>query len=154
MRLHRRSSFAKRHKEYLNFAPSKSTSKSRVDPITLENTTFFIQVMEELSYTQGIKIRDDGANLFNTDETLLTVSSKNEGKLVRMTDSLRKAHRTKSSRLNTVGSVLPFAGANGDVPFIAVILKAEEGKKTAFRMIIESQLKKKFRRSVQLIDLP
>jgi hypothetical protein len=104
--------------------------------------------MEELTSTKGIKIRDDGANLFNADETLLTVSSKNEARLVRMTDSLRKAHRTQSMRLNTVGSVLPFVGANGDVPFIAIILKADEGKKTTFRLYLESQVRKEFR-SVQ-----
>jgi hypothetical protein len=101
--------------------------------------------MEELTSTKGIKIREDGANIFNADETLLTVSSKNEARLARMTDSFRKAHRTKAIRLNTVGSILPFASANGDVPFIAIILKAIEEKKTTFRLSLEKELKKEFR---------
>lgn len=66
--------------------------------------------------------------LFNADETLMTVNSSGEIKFVRMLDSVRKAHQSKTMRLNTIGSMTPFVNAAGEVYLIVYCLKAPEGK--------------------------
>lgn len=40
--------------------------------------------------------------------------------------------------------MIPFVAANGDVMFIAIVIKAEEGKKTTFRIALEAEAQKRF----------
>ncbi len=79
--------------------------------------------------------------LFNADETLMTVNSSGEVKFVRMLDSVRKAHQSKSIRLSTIGSMTPFVNAAGEVYLIVYCLKAPEGKAVSFNVAIERELK-------------
>jgi hypothetical protein len=130
-----------KHKKMLKFGVSKSTGKSRVHPLTLENVEFFIKMRSELN----VKILDNGSNLFNADEFLLTVSSNKEFKIVKLLDSDRKAHNTRAKRLNTVGSIIPFVGANGDVLFIAICIKGDEGKNVTFRLEAQKAVREHFK---------
>ena len=83
-------------------------------------------------------------NLFNADETLLSVSGKNEVRLIRVRDGMRKAHQSKEMRLNTVGSMIPFVSANGEVLFIAFVIKAAEGSDVDFRIHLDEAVAKHY----------
>jgi hypothetical protein len=73
----------------LHFSNAKATSKARTGVLTKENVELFISELNKHQNEGGFKILPDGSNLFNADETLLTVSSKNEGKLFHVMDAIR-----------------------------------------------------------------
>lgn len=76
----------------------------------------------------------NASNLFNADETLMTVAPNGDIRFLKMTDAVRRAHHSKKMRLNTVGSMTPFVNAAGEVVLIVYCLKAPEGKITTFNV--------------------
>jgi hypothetical protein len=135
---------------------TKATSASRTSPETLEGVRIFLNEMQErlkgilfllIRHFESIPLKLLSVNhvnsklLFNADETLMTVNSSGEVKFVRMLDAVRKAHQSKSTRLNTIGSMTPFVNAAGEVYLIVYCLKAPEGKSVSFNVAIEKEAK-------------
>lgn len=82
--------------------------------------------------------------MFNADETLLSVNSAGEYHFVRVTAAMRKAHNVISKRLQLLGSMTPFAGADGSVPFIAMVIKAKDGSAVDLAVLNEEATKTVF----------
>lgn len=141
-------SFLYRHRKHLKFSTAKATTANRTQPQTFGNVEEFIERFKHLQKEGGVKILDDGSNLFNVDETLLNISRDGDIRMLRMTSALRKAHQKKHMRFNTVGSMLPFVSASGEVPFIALVIKAEEGSSSSFRSNVR-ELAKEARSAVR-----
>ncbi len=78
--------------------------------------------------------------LFNADETLMTVNSKGELNFVKLVDSVRKAHHDTAIRLNTIGSMIPFVNAAGEVILVVYCLKAKNGKPHSFNIDLQRKL--------------
>ena len=64
----------------------------------------------------------------------MAVNSKGELNLVRLLDSVRKAHHDTVMRLNTIGSMIPFVNAAGEVVLVVYCLKAKSGEAHAFNI--------------------
>lgn len=91
------------------------------------------------------------AQVFNTDETLITVSKGGVARLLRLTRSNYKAVSKKLKRLNTIGSYTPFVNAAGEVLLEVICIKAVEGSKVQFNVPLEKVEEKKKRPSVRLV---
>jgi hypothetical protein len=70
----------------------------------------------------------------------MTVNSKGELVFVKVLDSMRKAHEDTLMRLNTIGSMIPFVNAAGEVILVVYCLKATKGKAHAFNLDVQRQL--------------
>jgi len=115
-----------------------------VNAITQRNVDIFVKEFMNATTERSITIHESGKNLFNADEFLLTVSSKHEFDVLKLIDSDRKAHDTRAQRMGTVGSIVPFVGANGDVPFVGICIKGEEGKTATFNIDAEATINERY----------
>jgi len=85
--------------------------------------------------------------VFNTDETIITVSKGGEARLLRLTRSSYRTVAKQLKRLNTIGSYTPFVNAAGEVLLEVICIKAGPGAKVQFNVPI-----KKPRPSVPSVD--
>ncbi len=92
--------------------------------------------------------------LFNADETLMTVNSKGELIFVKLLDSVRKAHHDTALRLNTIGSMIPFVNAAGEVLLVVYCLKAKNGRTHAFNVDLQRELAESNRKVLTSLSLP
>ncbi len=76
----------------------------------------------------------------------MTVNSKGELKFVKLVDSLRKAHNETAMRLNTIGSMIPFVNAVGEVFLVVYCLKAKNGRTHSFNLDLKRELEKENRK--------
>ncbi len=70
----------------------------------------------------------------------MTVNSKGELSFIKLVDSLRKAHHETAMRLNTIGSMIPFVNAAGEVLLVVYCLKAKNGKTHSFSVDLQRKL--------------
>jgi hypothetical protein len=91
---------------------------------------------------------------FNADETLMTVNSKGELNSIKLLDAVRKAHHDTALRLNTIGSMIPFVNAAGEVLLVVYCLKAKNGKTHAFNVDLQRELAKRNRKVLPPMSLP
>lgn len=70
----------------------------------------------------------------------MTVNSKSELIFVKLLDPLRKAHHDTAMRLNTIGSMIPFVSAAGEVLLVVYCLKAKNGQTHSFSVDLQKRL--------------
>ncbi len=84
----------------------------------------------------------------------MTVNSKGELNFVKLLDSVRKAHHDTALRLNTIGSMIPFVNAAGEVFLVVYCLKAKNGRTHAFNVNLQRELAKSNRKVLTSLSLP
>jgi hypothetical protein len=55
-------------------------------------------------------------------------------RLLKLLDPIRKAYGTKKMQINTIGSMIPFANARGQVLLVVYCIKSPDGKPVAIQV--------------------